>query len=209
MSPDRALAALIAAVAVLSVAGQGHMIAGLAAEKGGHPGHALWVFLGFFTILTNLAIAVACLARWRGRWPGWWPAPRMMLACLALNIALVGLVYHLLLSDLWNPQGLHWWADQGVHGAVPVLFLIHWALFAPKAGLVWRDALRWMIYPAGYFAYALARGAADGWYPYPFLDVGRLGYGPVLANGLGIAVILFVAGLGMVAASRVLPAGRP
>ncbi|WP_284177140.1 Pr6Pr family membrane protein [Rhabdaerophilum sp. SD176] len=208
MSAERGLAGFIAAIALLSLAGQGHMLLGLVAAKGGHAGHALWVFLGFYTILTNLLVTACCLARLIGPWPAFWPEPGRALAGLALQIGLVGLVYHLLLSDLWAPAGLHFWADQGVHTAVPLLFVAYWALFAPKAALVWRDSLRWLLYPAGYFVYALVRGAADGWYPYPFLDVGRLGYGPVLANGLGIAVILFAAGLGMVAVSRVLPAGQ-
>lgn len=209
MSAERRLAGLIAGLALLSLAGQGHMILGLVQAKGGHAGHALWVFLGFYTILTTLLVVACCLARLVRRWPPFWPDPARALAGLALQIGLVGLVYHLLLSGLWHPTGLHWWADQGVHTAVPLLFLAHWAMFAPKAGLDWRDAFRWLLYPAGYFAYALARGVLDGWYPYPFLDAGRLGHGAVLVNGLGIAAGLVVAGLGLVAASRILPAGRP
>jgi hypothetical protein len=209
MKPEQGLAWLIVAVAVLSLIGQGYVLVGLTAAQGGHLGHAIWVFFGFFTILTNLLVAVACFARARGFWPVWWPSAKGVLACLALNIALVGIVYHLLLSALWNPAGLHWWADQGLHSAVPVLFVAYWALYAPKAGLAWGDSLRWLLFPALYFAYALARGAMDGWYPYPFLDVGRLGYGAVLVNGLSIAAILFLAGLGLVAASRALPEGRP
>ena len=208
MRLEKALALLIGVVAAASLLGQGHMLVGLTAEKGGHLGLAIWVFFGFFTILTNGLVALACLARARGVWPLWWPSAKMMLACLALNLVLVAMVYHLLLSRLWNPVGLHWWADQGLHSAVPGLFLAYWALFAPKAGLVWRDALRWLVYPAGYFAYALARGAVDGWYPYPFLDVGKLGYGVVLANALVMTALLVGAGLAMVAASRVLPQGR-
>lgn len=209
MSAERVLGWLIVGVALLSLAGQAYVLVGLTAERGGHFGHALWVFFGFFTILTNILVTCACWFRLRGGWPGAWPSQRIAFAGLALCIALVGLVYHLLLSNLWNPVGLHWWADQGLHSVVPVLFVAYWVLHAPKAGLVWRDALRWLVYPALYFAYALARGAVDGWYPYPFLDVGRLGYGPVLVNGLAIAAILFVAGLGLVAASRALPEGRP
>jgi hypothetical protein len=29
-------------------------------------------------------------------------------------------------------------------------------------------AAYWLIYPPCYLAYALARGATTGWYPYPF-----------------------------------------
>lgn len=202
---ERWLAGLIALVATVSLLGQFWVFIPLVREHGGHAGHALWVFLGFFTVLTNGLIAWLCLARARGTWPARWPGPEATLACLAVNIALVGSVYHLMLSHLWKPVGLHWWADQGLHSAVPVLFVAYWALFAPKHGLRWSDALRWLAYPLAYLVYALARGALDGWYPYPFLDVGKLGYARVLAHAAGLCGAVALAGFALVAASRVLP----
>ncbi len=131
------------------------------------------------------------------------------MAALAACIALVGLVYHAVLAKLWNPVGLHFWVDQGLHSAVPVLFVLFWALYAPKAGLRWRDAGLWLAYPLAYLGYVLARGAVDGWYPYPFIDANKLGYARVLVNALVLMAAFYLAGLALVAASRHLPKGRP
>lgn len=198
----RALAAVIAVVALLSILGQGYVFIGMVAARGGGLAHVIWVMLGFFTILTTLLIAIACLALARGHWPDWWPDKGAMLGCLAVNIALVGIVYHLLLARLWNPQGLHFIADQGLHTVVPLLFVALWIFHAPKAGLRWSHALWWLLYPAGYFAYALARGALDGWYPYPFIEVPKLGYAQVLLNALGISAVLALGGLALIALAK-------
>lgn len=209
MRPDRALAGLILAVAVVSLVGQFWVFLGLVRAQGGHAGHAIWVYLGFFTILTNGLVALACWFWLRRRWPARGPGAEAGLAALAACIALVGLVYHAVLSKLWNPVGLHFWVDQGLHSAVPALFVLFWAVFAPKAGLRWRDAALWLAYPLAYLGYVLARGAVDGWYPYPFIDAGTLGYARVLMNALVLMAAFYLAGLALVAASRRLPKGRP
>lgn len=189
----RAFALVIALVAVASLATQVMVAFDNLHLLGGTRGVAIWRLLGFFTILTNLLIALTMTMRATGRWPRGWPDERHALGTLAVSITLVGTVYHAVLAKLWNPVGLHWWSDQGLHTAVPMLFDLYWLIFAPKSGLRWPDAGRWMFYPSLYAAYALARGALDGWYPYPFIDVDQLGYPAVLANVAGLA---FAVGLG-------------
>lgn len=198
----RLLAALTAAISIASIGGQTYVFSGIIAERGGNSLHVLWVMLGYFTILTNLAVTLVCMALALGIWPRWWPEIGSTLGCLTVNILLVGLVYHLLLSGLWNPQGLHYASDQGLHTVVPLLFLILWWLEAPKAGLVFDHALSWLMYPLAYFLYAMARGALDGWYPYPFIDVVQLGYGRVALNAVVISVGLTVGGLVLIHVAR-------
>ena len=55
-----------------------------------------------------------------------------------------------------------------------------------RGGRLW-----WLAWPVGYFAYALLRGQASGFYPYYFIDVGQLGIARVLlyAGGLLIAFL--------------------
>ena len=53
-------------------------------------------------------------------------------------------------------------------------------------------AVAWLAYPAAWFAYTLIRGSAEGWYPYPFVDVGQHGYGRVFLNA-AVLLIGFVA----------------
>ena len=40
----------------------------------------------------------------------------------------------------------------------------------------------WSLYPLAYFGYAVARGSIDGRYPYPFMDVAELGATQTMLN---------------------------
>ena len=125
-----------------------------------------------------------------------------MQAATAVYIAIVGMVYQLLLRQLWNPQGAQWVADVLLHSVVPVGYVVYWLLFAPRAGLSWKDSVTWLIYPGVYLVYVLARGAVSGIYPYPFVDVNVLGYGGVVARA-GLLLLVFLGmGLLVVAVGR-------
>ena len=62
------------------------------------------------------------------------------------------------------------WVDVVLHKIFPVIVILDWILYPPGTELRYRDALRWLIYPLVLLGFTLVRGAADGWYPYPFLD---------------------------------------
>jgi hypothetical protein len=100
---------------------------------------------------------------------------------------LVGIVYAQLLRASWNPQGLQKLADIALHDVQPVLVALFW-LWRPHGRLGLRDAAAALALPLAFCLYALARGAAEGWYPYPFLDVARIGAGAVARNCAGIAI---------------------
>lgn len=86
-------------------------------------------------------------------------------------------------------------ADILLHKVSPVLMVIWWLLFAPRARLKWSAPFWWGAYPLSYFAYALARASLDGKYPYPFMDVGKIGWLQTALNALGIAMAFILAGL--------------
>ena len=168
------------------------------------PAAATVRFFSFFTILTNTLVAVAYTAVLL---PGstvitqFFRRPSVQ-SGIALSIALVGVVYSLLLRRIWDPQGWQLVADHLLHDIAPLLYVAFWLMWVPKAGLHYADAGRWALYPIAYFAYSLAQARLTGWYPYPFLDVGALGYAGVLRNALTILAVFVAAGLAMVAASR-------
>jgi len=73
------------------------------------PALGLWRFAGFFTILTNVGVAVVASAIAldnRGALCG--PRARLM---AATSVAIVGIVYSFALRALWNPTGLQKLAD--------------------------------------------------------------------------------------------------
>lgn len=126
-----------------------------------------WRFLAFFTILANIGAAVVATAVASGSIGGLARPKAKFVA--ATSIALVGLVYSLWLRTTWDPQGLQKLADIALHDAVPVLFVGMW-LAGMHEQLRWRDIVWALVPPLTYCAYALARGATDGFYPYWFLN---------------------------------------
>lgn len=146
----------------------------------------VWIFFAFFTNLTNLLAAFALTAAAR-RSTGFLSRPGIV-SGIAASAVLVGLAWNLLLRDFDNPQGLRLVGELLLHDVCPPLFLVWWWLAASRQPLRYAEIARWALYPVGYFFYALVRGAADGFYPYPFFNVRELGYAQVCVNGAGILV---------------------
>ena len=167
------------------------------------PALATLQFFSFFTILSNLLVALSCTLTLVGR-P---TAARQFFTKarvrggLALYIAVTGGIYFTVLRHLWQPEGAQWVADALLHYVVPFLYLIVWLVSGPR-GLVWTDALRWLLFPLGYFAWTLARGAWLRVYPYPFVDVGALGWLPVVRNVAVLVALFLVVGLSLIAMDK-------
>lgn len=146
-------------------------------------------YFGFFTVTTNIFVALTLTmpAFAPGTRIGRFLAGPQVWACAATNIAFVGLGYHFLLRDLWNPVGPQWLADQILHYITPLAFCTYWLFTRPKTvSLPWWSPLAWSLYPLLYFIYSLVRGAILGIYPYPFIDATSIGYVMVLRNAFGL-----------------------
>ena len=163
------------------------------------PAQVLWRFLAFFTILTNLIVALVNTASALApeSAAGRFASGANVRAAVLLYIGTVGIVYHLLLSGLWAPQGWQLTADQLLHTAMPLMVMAGWLLFDEKGGLSFKALPAYLIFPVGYTLYALARGAADGFYPYPFMDVSQIGYTGAFWN-IAVLTASFVIGSGLV-----------
>jgi hypothetical protein len=192
---SRSFAAAVALTAIAALALQYRVALGAPTRPAGV---AVWWWLaGYFTILTNLGVALMMAATALGHRL----SPRT-LGGTVVSIVMVGLVYHAILARLWAPQGLAWWADQGLHSAVPLLALGWWLGFGDKRVSL-RDLPFWLIWPAAYLAYALIRGALTGFWPYPFLDADQLGWPLVAANVVSMVLAFAALGLGLIGLSRV------
>jgi hypothetical protein len=161
-------------------------------------------FFLFFTILTNILVAVSLSMILLSSRPaaGRFFAKPSVITAVAVYIFIVGLVYNIVLRSVWHPQGLQKLADELLHVAVPLLFIIYWLLFAPKNSLQWMHAFRWLIFPAVYLVYAMIRGGIEGFYPYPFLDANTLTFGRVFMNCVGLLFVFIITGLLFVAAAK-------
>jgi hypothetical protein len=182
----RTAAALLAGITWTGLAVQFH--ATFALE--GSVGSTLTVLLWYFTIATNLLVAVVFtgIALGRDRF-----ARPSLLGATTLYILLVGVIYGLLLHGLQELSGGSAIANILLHWVTPILVPIFWLIFTPKGNLSRRDPLLWAIYPLAYLFYALIRGEFTGRYPYPFLNVNELGWGPTILHSLFIAAAFLVA----------------
>ena len=163
-----------------------------------------WTYIGYFTILTNVLVVLALTADARGPRGAvsrFFRRPDVHTA-IAMSIVIVAAIYNLMLRQLWQPHGWQIVADNTLHVVMPALFLLYWWLAVPKATLRWPQVIHWQVYPAAYFAYVLARGAVDHWYPYPFLDVTKLGYLLVLVDACVVLLVFVAVALLLVALGR-------
>ena len=160
-------------------------------------------YLSFFTIETNI-LGAAILTAWV--WPGGsgWLARPGVRASAVVYLGVVGVVYAILLRDLWDPRGLAKFCDVVLHDIMPVLYALCWLLAAPKGLLRWRQTVWWLVFPALYLAYSLARGAVTGIYPYPFINAAKLGYDGVAINAAMLLAAFWGLSLLMVAIDRLL-----
>lgn len=191
----RAFAALIAIIAAIGLAMQFDTIL----ASNGSIGVSLWIFLRFFTITTNLAIAVTfAIIASDGRT---WPSPRLI-AGLTLAILLVGIVYGVLLQGRAKPPEHNVVADLLLHKAMPVLVPLFWLRCVPKGLLRPIDPLLWAAYPFGYLLYALARGLGGDRYAYFFIDPTKQGWAGVATYVVVIALGFILCGYALTWADR-------
>jgi hypothetical protein len=180
----RTAAALLAVIAWVGLAVQFHATFALV----GSLASTLAVLLWYFTIITNLLVAVVFTGIAIGRF-----ARPSLLGATTLYILLVGVTYGLLLHGIEELSGGSAIANVLLHMVTPILVPLFWLTFTPKGKLNRRDPLHWAIYPLAYLFYALIRGEFTNRYPYPFLNVGQLGWARTILNAFFIAAAFLVA----------------
>ena len=154
--------------------------------------------LGYFTILTNIFVAIVattCALFPNSRWGRVFSSPKVF-GCVVTSIVFVGIIFHLLLSDIYNPDGIKAIANYLNHYITPMAMLVFWLAFPTKQPMPVSTPFYWGIYPLVYAVYIAIRGELIGKYPYFFLDVSMLGYSQALLNGAGL--FLVVAAIGFV-----------
>jgi hypothetical protein len=165
----------------------------------------LWLFIGFFTVLTNILVATSMALVAMGRWPGGPRPSDTAQTGVVLAIAVVGALYYLLLRG--HVPELNWpgWiADRTMHYVIPILSVAFWVTFVSKGSFTFKDPFLWMVYPLAYLAYAMARGVIDGWYPYYFIDVGVIGYGRAMLHAALLSFGVLAVGFALVVTMRLL-----
>ncbi len=146
-------------------------------------------FLSFFTVQSNILVAfTAATLAWRPKCDGriW----RILRLDALFGITVTGIVYSTLLRGVVDLHGAAAVTNALLHYVSPLMAVIGWLLFGPRPRIDENTLLLSMIWPALYVGYTFAHGAATDWYPYPFVDVTKLGYVTVIRNGIGLIVLL-------------------
>jgi hypothetical protein len=117
-------------------------------------------------------------------------------------IIITGLVYHSVLRGLFDLESWALVGDLFVHTVVPILAVVGWLIYGPRGRVSRRIMWLSLLFPLWWFAFALIRGPIADYYPYPFVDVIRLGYPKVLINAVWLGVLYLAVAAGLVALDR-------
>ncbi len=159
-------------------------------------------FFSFFTILTNILVALyLTIVSLRKEAQGFWFRPATATA-VAVYILVVGIVYNVVLRQLWAPVGMQRVVDELLHLVVPLLYFLYWVFYIVPTMLPWKTALSWLWYPFVYLVFVLTRGSFSNYYPYPFLDVFNHGYEKVMIASGAMLLLFLVLSIAFIAASR-------
>lgn len=144
--------------------------------------------LSFFTIQSNLlvlAVAITLVIDPRRDGRFW----RVLRLDALLGITITGLVFDLILIDYVDPTGWQLVATIGFHYIAPWATLLGWLLFGPRPRID-RSTIAWaFVWPVAWIVYTFVRGALVDWYPYPFLDVAKVGYPAALGATAGVLAV--------------------
>ncbi|MBK3571862.1 MULTISPECIES: Pr6Pr family membrane protein [unclassified Streptomyces] len=176
--------------------------------------------LTYFTIQSNILLALVMIAAARRAWTARRPLSPLVTGAALLYITITGLVYHLILTHASSPFAMTggataptgWQAvtNQILHTVTPIAAVLDWLLLTAPGRLHLRMAATWLLYPATYLAVYLARGelilpGTPGRYLYTFLDVEHHGYKSVLGNALLLGLAFYALSVLLVALDHARP----
>ncbi|WP_423918775.1 Pr6Pr family membrane protein [Frigoribacterium sp. 2-23] len=149
-------------------------------------------FFGYFTIQSNLLLAVAFVVSAVTTMSGRTQGPLLVLfrGATVTYIATTGIVYNTLLANASMDNSFDLpWANDVLHKVIPIYGVLDWVLFGDRTRILWKRLGLFLVYPIVWLIVILIRGATDGFVPYPFLDP-AIGYGVVTLYCIGIATFI-------------------
>lgn len=147
-------------------------------------------FFSYFTVesnsLVDFVLLLSAWATFKGT-PNRFSALR---SAATVYILVVGIGFSFLLAGL---KGVELtavpWDNVVLHYIMPMAVLADFLFDRPRRTMSFVKSLAWLLFPAVYLAYSLARGHLTGWYPYPFLNPSLKGYTPVILTSLGLCIL--------------------
>ncbi|TPG16257.1 Pr6Pr family membrane protein [Pedococcus bigeumensis] len=161
-------------------------------------GTRLVEFISYFTVLSNILVTYvsAVLTRDPEHDGTAW---RVVGMATLVGIAVTAVVHWFFLRPILHLTGSSYVVDKLLHVVVPLLFIVGWVVAGPRGQTTRRQILPMLLWPALWGAYTIVRGFAADFWPYPFMNIDKLGWGHVLANLAGVAVLFALLGFLFVA----------
>ncbi|GAA6764706.1 Pr6Pr family membrane protein [Flavobacterium sp. CGRL1] len=162
-------------------------------------------FFSFFTILTNTIVFLCCttiLFFGKSKIHSFFSKCTTITA-VTVYILIVGIVFNLLLRSIVNLEGQHRIVSEIFHTVVPVLFFVYWLFFISTEKISYKAILFWLLYPVIYMIYTLFHGVMTSFYPYPFIDVTKLGFKTAIRNGLFVLVSFIILSIILIFISKI------
>ena len=161
----------------------------------------------FFTIQSNLLVLIVAIMLIADplRDGRFW---RVLRLDALIGITITGLVFDLILIHYVHPSGWQLVATIGFHYIAPWASVLGWLLFGPRPRID-RTAAAWMfVWPIAWIVYTFVHGAIAHWYPYPFLNVDKIGFWPSLLSTVVVLLVAIVLLLLFSLIDRRWPTGR-
>ena len=119
-------------------------------------------------------------------------------SAITVFAVVTAVVYNVLLRGI-PPEGYVGvqWPTEVHHVWIPIYIVIDWLFATGRARIGYRWLWVAVGYPIAWCAFTLIRGAATGWYPYPFINPATGGWGSVLVYIVGLAS--FIVGMAALA----------
>ena len=152
----------------------------------------------FFTIVTNTLVFLVMFFIAIGK-----TVHRVIVHSTVVSIMGVGIIFHALLSHAGAQDGLDGLANLITHTVVPVLTPLWWVIHSDLRSMKWRDSFFSLLWPSAYCVYALMRAEFSNFYPYPFIDLQKLGWNGLLHSVFNLSLAFLVLALLTIGYARI------
>ncbi|WP_141670913.1 Pr6Pr family membrane protein [Gilliamella sp. wkB178] len=148
-------------------------------------------YYSFFTVLSNFMLALSCF--WLTFNPG---CNRFSFKVIRLNglvgVIITALVYNWMLRAIHRPPNLILtFTNESLHVVLPVLGILSWLILGPFRRINFKVIIGSFLSILVYGVYIFVRGYYTNQYPYPFINVTRIGY-PKALLAASMVVVLFI-----------------
>ena len=163
-------------------------------------------YFSYFTILSNILVAAILTSTAIAAQSSFWHYLRRpsVGAAAAVYITVTGLTYYFILAAQYDLHGWTKFFDHLLHYVMPPAYVLFWLVFVPKGRLTFKTALWALVPPILYAVYTFIHGPWTGLYPYPFVDVPKIGIRQTVINVAEFVIFFFIASVIFLAIDRLI-----